>query len=315
MQPFIRFPLLDAVIIFSDILVLPEAMGMPLSVEDGEGPRFSWRLESPDDIQRLDVAFDVEDRLGYVFDAIYATAERLEGKIPIIGFSGGPLTLFCYMVEGGAAKKGWTRAKEFLFQYPKESLLLLQQIAAAATKFLVKQVEAGAQVLQVFDTIAGVFAPEQYEEFGAPFMSQIAQDVSAFYPGLPLIAFSKDYLPKSFLNSSFSAVSASWGLERSLIKERFHAGAALRQQPVALSSKSIKAIQGNLDPQILYAPDHLIRRETERMVRDFQPGRYVANLGHGMEPWMDPHKLGVFLQAVKDTAADIKRQHQSTLPG
>ncbi|CDJ39891.1 uroporphyrinogen decarboxylase, putative [Eimeria tenella] len=310
LQPLRRFPQLDAVIIFTDILVLPEAMGMPLTVEEGEGPRFGWRLESPSDIDRLDATFDVEDKLGHVLDAIYATVEQLDGRVPLIGFSGAPLTLFCYMVEGGSSAKGWRRCKEFIYQHQEKSLLLLQQIAAAAARYLIKQVDAGAQVLQVFDTNAGAFSPEEYERFGAPFMRQIAEEVASARPGVPLIAFPKDQPLSSFNSSSFSAISIGWGTERALAKARLQQGASLGTRP-PIDSPLTKALQGNLDPHILYAPDEVIRQQTTDMVRAFQPGRYVANLGHGMEPQMDPHKLEVFLQSVKDAAAQIKEEHEA----
>ncbi|CDJ68112.1 uroporphyrinogen decarboxylase, putative [Eimeria necatrix] len=311
LQPLRRFPQLDAVIIFTDILVLPEAMGMPLTVEEGEGPRFGWRLESPSDIDRLDPTFDVEDKLGHVLDAIYATVEQLDGRVPLIGFSGAPLTLFCYMVEGGSSAKGWRRCKEFIYQHQERSLLLLQQIAAAAARYLIKQVDAGAQVLQVFDTNASAFSPEEYERFGAPFMRQIAEEVASARPGVPLIAFPKDQPLLSFNSSSFSAISIGWGTERALAKARLQQGAPLGARP-PIDSPLTKALQGNLDPHILYAPDEVIRQQTTDMVRAFQPGRYVANLGHGMEPQMDPHKLEVFLQSVKDAAAQIKKEHEAS---
>ncbi|KAL8450933.1 hypothetical protein Emag_003039 [Eimeria magna] len=308
LQPLRRFPELDAVIIFSDILVIPEAMGMPLSVEEGVGPRFAWRLETPEDIKRLDTKFDVEEKLGYVFDAIYATVEQLNGRVPLIGFCGAPLTLFCYMVEGGAPSKGLHICKQFLFSYPEAALLLLGDIAAAAAKYLIKQVDAGAQVLQVFDTNAGSFSPEVYRQFGSPFLEQIAERVSAARPGVPLIAFPKDQALPSFVSSKFAAVSLGWGAQRDAAKALFQRGAPLRARP-PLDDPQVKALQGNLDPQILYAPDEVIRQQTAEMVRDFQPGRYVANLGHGMEPGMDPRKLGVFIQAVKETAAQIQQEY------
>ncbi|XP_026194115.1 uncharacterized protein LOC34623053 [Cyclospora cayetanensis] len=300
LQPLRRFHQLDAVIIFSDILVLPEAMGMPLSVE-GAGPRFDWRLQSPADIRRLDTTFNVEDKLGYIFDAIFATVEKLEGRVPLIGFCGAPLTLLCYMVEGRSSANGWRSCKEFLFAYPEESLLLLQQIAALAAQYLIKQ---------VFDTSAGFFSPEQYKRFGVPFMTQIAEEVSAARPGVPLIAFPKDQPLDAFAGSAFSAVSLGWGSERAVAKARFQQGTPLGMRP-PLDDVGVKALQGNLDPSILYAPDEVLKQQTAEMVRSFQPGRYVANLGHGMEPQMDPAKLALFLQTVKNTAAEIKKEYAS----
>ncbi|KAL8269418.1 hypothetical protein Esti_006656 [Eimeria stiedai] len=311
LQPLRRFPQLDAVIVFSDILVLPEAMGMPLSVEEGVGPRFAWRLESPEDIKRLDTSFDVEEQLGYVFDAIYATVEQLSGRVPLIGFCGAPLTLLCYMVEGGGPSKDLHTCKQFLFTYPDAALLLLRDIAAAAAKYLIKQVDAGAQVLQVFDTYAGSFSPEVYRHFGSPFLEEIAEQVSAARPGAPLIAFPKDQALPSLVSSKFAAVSLGWGAQRDAAKALFQRGALLRSRP-PLDDPQVKALQGNLDPQILYAPDEVIRQQTAQMVRDFQPGRYVANLGHGMEPGMDPRKLRIFIQAVKDTAAQIQLEYSQT---
>ncbi|KAL8439693.1 hypothetical protein Efla_004813 [Eimeria flavescens] len=290
LQPLRRFPLLDAVIVFSDILVIPEAMGMPLSMEEGVGPRFAWRLQSPDDIKRLDTKFDVEDKLGYVFDAIYAAVGQLGGRVPLIGFCGAPLTLLSYMVEGGPPSKSCRSSKEFLFNYPDAALLLLQDLAAAAANYLVKQVDAGAQV---FDTNAGSFSSEVYAQFGAPFLQQIAELVSAARPGVPLIAFPKDQgLLPSFASSKFAAVSLGWAEQRGLAKALYQRGAPLGAG-APLDDPQVKALQGNLDPQILYAPDEVIRQQAKQMVRDFHPGRYVANLGHGMEPQMDPRKLGL----------------------
>eukprot|EP00922_Rhytidocystis_sp_ex-Travisia-forbesii_P049614 GHVS01073831.1.p1 GENE.GHVS01073831.1~~GHVS01073831.1.p1 ORF type:complete len:560 (+),score=86.64 GHVS01073831.1:68-1747(+) len=284
-QPLKRFKQLNAVIIFSDILVIPKAMGQNVKMVSGVGPVMDWSLDTPEDIhKKLNLSPDVESTLGYVFDAIYLTKEKLQASVPVIGFCGAPFTLMCYMVEGQSSKT-WAKAKRWLYEYPEASHKLLGALASVAAEFLIKQYDAGAPVLQVFDTHAGVLTPSMYEEFGAAYMQKIADEVKRRRPKSVLIGFPKDRTSQSFVNSAFDVIGLSWGDNPVEMREKFG---------------KKKALQGNLDPHVLYASPEVIRKETIKMVRAFGKKGYIANLGHGMEPEMDPEHAKTFIQAVKD---------------
>ncbi|KFG62735.1 uroporphyrinogen decarboxylase [Toxoplasma gondii RUB] len=329
LQPYRRFPQLDAVIIFSDILVIPEAMGMKLSMEEGVGPRFAWRIESPADMQKLNFKPDIEGTLGYVFDAVYVTSQQLAGAIPLIGFCGGPLTLLTYMVEGGGSKT-WRQAKKFVYEHPEATHTLLQVITDICVEYLVSQVDAGAQVLQVFDTNASQFAAETYDEIGAPYMASIAKRVKARRPHVTMIAFPKDRPSAGFADSAFDVISLGSSAEIESMQRRFSgqceekidqvtAGEAELTRSDASATESDrdrksdvrgdrKALQGNLDPQVLYTDTATIKRETAKMIRRFGVGRHIANLGHGMEPEMKPEHAKAFIDGVKEASAAYIRE-------
>ncbi|CBZ51163.1 uroporphyrinogen decarboxylase,related [Neospora caninum Liverpool] len=332
LQPYHRFPQLDAVIIFSDILVIPEAMGMKLSMEEGVGPRFAWRIESPADIKKLTLKPDIENTLGYVFDAVYVTSQRLAGGIPLIGFCGGPLTLLTYMVEGGGSKT-WRRAKKFIYEEPEATHTLLQVISDICVDYLVGQADAGAQVLQVFDTNASQFAADTYDEIGAPFLASIAERVKERRPHVTMIAFPKDRPSPVFADSAFDVISLGSSAEIDSMQRRFSGRRETGKSGEAAEGAESrgtcsgeagerrdrdngeradgKALQGNLDPQILYTDIATIKRETAKMIRRFGVGRHIANLGHGMEPEMSPEHAQAFIESVKEASAAYLREREA----
>jgi uroporphyrinogen decarboxylase len=274
----------DAAIIFSDILVIPQAMGMLLTVDEGVGPRFAEPLRGPADFARLrDV--DPEESLGYMLDALRLARRELEGRVPLIGFAGAPWTLASYMIEGGGSKN-FAQAKRLLVEDPARAHQLLERIASAVGRFLVAQVEAGAQVVQLFDSWAGALAPEDFRTFALPYLARTVE--LARPAGAPVIVF---------------APGAGWALEEiadatgaDVIGVDWHVTAAdalrrLSPYPVAL--------QGNLDPCWLYAPPAEIARRTRSMLDGFGGTGHIANLGHGILPDIPVEHARVFIETVQ----------------
>eukprot|EP00920_Eleutheroschizon_duboscqi_P014258 GHVT01033166.1.p1 GENE.GHVT01033166.1~~GHVT01033166.1.p1 ORF type:complete len:432 (-),score=100.86 GHVT01033166.1:1020-2315(-) len=252
LQPLKRFTQLDAVIIFSDILVIPKALGQPLAMVPGVGPTFDWRLETPADISKLNLRPDVDAALGYVFDGIFETYRQLQGAVPIIGFAGAPLTLLTYMAQGaGGAGDKWRAAKLFFFNYPHAAHKMLDALADVAIQFLVKQFKAGAHVLQLFDTNAGLFSAVLYESFGVPYILRITREVKRQCPEAVVSVFAKDRPSGAFSDSSVDVVGLGWGEDPAEMRRKFPG----------------KTLQGNLDPQILYAAPAVLETLTKAMVR------------------------------------------------
>lgn len=289
LQPIRRFPL-DAAIIFSDILVVPQAMGMEVEMVPGRGPHFRNPLATPVDLERL-VKPDVHDALGYVFEALTLTRHRLEGRVPLIGFCGAPWTLMAYMVEGGGSRT-FARSKGWLYQHAEASHDLLQRITDLLVDYLVGQVDAGAQALQVFDSWAGLLAPDLFDTFALPYLRQIAARVRTARPGVPLIAFAKGahHALPALAEAGFDMLGIDWTIDPRSARQLVGAG---------------KALQGNLDPVVLYASPEVIRREVRRMLEAFGPHPHVANLGHGMLPDHDPEHARVFVEAVREISAEL----------
>lgn len=311
-QPIRRYSgLLDAAIIFSDILVIPQAMGM--EVEMKPGPYFPDPLNTPADIAKLTKDVDVNKELGYVFEAITMTRNALKGEVPLIGFCGAPWTLFAYMVEGGGSKT-FQKAKTWLFQYPQESEKLLMRIADVCVDFLVGQVKAGAQVdlsfigdiactsfnrlfqlLQVFDSWAGELAPHHFQQFSFPTLQHISSGVrqklaSEGIPAVPMTLFAKGAnhaLSQLAEQGGYDVLGIDWCIEPSEARR-------LVGDKVAL--------QGNMDPNVLYGGKDAIEREVKRMSESFRgtkpPKGWIANLGHGITPAVDPEDLRWFFQCV-----------------
>jgi uroporphyrinogen decarboxylase len=275
----------DAAIIFSDILVVPQAMGMALTVDDGVGPRFPQPIRSPAELRRLrDVV--PEESLNHVLEAIRLSRRALAGRVPLIGFAGAPWTLASYMIEGGGSKN-WAVAKRFLLEHPEESHALLGRLAATVGAFLKAQVAAGAQVVQVFESWAGALGPDDFRTFALPYLADAVRTAKS--AGVPVIAF---------------APGAGWALEEIAratgadvlgIDWQTEAAAANRRAapfPVAL--------QGNLDPCWLYAPPPEIRRRTHAMLAAFGGRGHIANLGHGILPDVAVAHARAFVDAVKE---------------
>lgn len=283
LQPVERFPI-DGAIIFSDILVIPQALGLEVQMVPGKGPHFPNPLQGPADLERLEVP-NVDQQLGYVFDALTRTRQELAGRVPLIGFSGAPWTLMAYMIEGGGSKH-FAAAKSWLFEHPVASRELLQQITDAVVEYLVGQVQAGAQVLQVFDSWAGILDPATFSEITYPFLEQIAARVKEQCPETPLIVFAKGahYALESLANTQYDVISLDWTMDPRQARSRVDAQTAL---------------QGNLDPSVLYASPEVIREKTKQMIQAFGSRGHIANLGHGMHPGHDPEHVRAFVEAVQ----------------
>jgi uroporphyrinogen decarboxylase len=275
----------DAAIIFSDILVVPAAMGMELTVEDGVGPRFPQPLRSPADFERLhDCA--PEDQLSHVLEAVRLTRRELAGRVPLIGFAGAPWTLMCYMIEGGGSKT-FSWAKRLLVEAPDRAHALLGRLAQAAGEFLVAQVQAGAQVVQLFDSWSGALGPSDFREFALPYLSQAAMLARA--AGAPVIVF----CPGS--GWAIEEIAQASGADVIGVDWQTDAGGARRRLPV-----SQVALQGNLDPTWLYAEPDTIRRRTHKMLEEFGGLGHIANLGHGILPDVPAGHAQAFVDAVKE---------------
>jgi uroporphyrinogen decarboxylase len=296
LQPLRRFPL-DAAIIFSDILVVPQAMGLDVVMVPGKGPHFPSPLDTPDDLDRVagvgrpDPNVHVE--LGYVYDAIAQTRRLLDGRVPLIGFAGAPWTLVAYMIEGGGSKQ-FAKSKEWLYAHPDAAARLLDATTQVVIQHLAAQVDAGAQVLQVFDSWAGELGPDQFAEFALPYLIHIADALKDSYPDIPLIVFARGahYALDALAATSYDVVGLDWTIlpeaARVIVGER-------------------AALQGNLDPAALFAPPERIREHVERMLEGFAASGnlygVIANLGHGMMPSHAPEHAGAFVRAVQEISA------------
>jgi uroporphyrinogen decarboxylase len=275
----------DAAIIFSDILVVPQAMGMSLTVEEGAGPRFHDPVESPRDVDRLR---DVEpaENLRYVLDALRLARSSLGGRAPLIGFAGAPWTLMSYMVEGSGAKL-FSRAKRFLMEQPRSAHALLERLAAIVGQFLTAQVAAGAQAVQLFDSWAAALGPRDFREFALPYLAESVR--LARSAGVPVIAFAPGAgwaLEEIADVTGAEVIGVDWQTDSADARRR------LAGRPVAL--------QGNLDPTWLYAGPAVIRERTHAMLDAFGGVGHVANLGHGILPDVPVAHAKAFVDAVKE---------------
>lgn len=269
----------DAAIIFSDILVIPDALGLPYRMEKGVGPVFDRTLQTESDVQQLKGEQAAED-LGYVYKAIEETKRILNDSVPLIGFAGAPWTLMAYMIEGGGSKT-FSKARRFLYQYPKLSHQLLEKITRATIAYLKLQIKAGADVVQVFDSWAGILSQAQYREFAIPYLGMIADSITH----VPVTLFAKDahYALPELAALSCDTIGLDWTMDPKQAREQV----------------GEKCLQGNLDPCILYASDEEIVKQTNQMLAKFGNKRHIANLGHGVYPDTDPEKVKVFIQTVK----------------
>jgi uroporphyrinogen decarboxylase len=274
----------DAAIIFSDILVIPEAMGMHLTLDEGVGPQFPTPLRSAGDVAALR-RVDADTDLGYMLEAIRQTRRALADRVPLIGFAGAPWTLAAYMVEGKGTKQ-FAIAKRMLFESPATAHALMDQLAVAVGEFLLAQARAGAHVLQLFDSWAGALGPEEYLTFALPAFAKAARIAKG--SGLPLIAF---------------APGAGWAIDR-IIRETGAdvVGVDWHTSPVrarAATAPHNVALQGNFDPCALYASESEIRQRTAEMLRAFGPVGHIANLGHGILPDTPVSHARAFVDTVK----------------
>jgi uroporphyrinogen decarboxylase len=275
----------DAAIIFSDILVVPQAMGMKLSVDDGVGPRFHDPLRAPADFDRLRDVIP-EEGLRHVLDALRLARRELADRVPLIGFAGAPWTLMSYMIEGGGSKS-FSLAKRLLVEDPGRAHHLLSRLANAVGNFLTAQVQAGAQAVQLFDSWAGALGPRDFREFGLPYLARAAR--MARSAGAPVIVFAPGSgwaLEEIASETGAGVVGVDWQTD---------AAEARRRLPA-----SDVALQGNLDPCWLYASPSLIRERTHRMLDDFGGRSHIANLGHGILPDVPVSHARAFVEAVQE---------------
>lgn len=287
LQPLERYPL-DAAILFSDILTIPDAMGLGLYFETGEGPRFKKTVTSAADVDALPIVNTKKD-LGYVVDAVSTIRRELNGRVPLIGFSGSPWTLATYMVEGGSSKD-FRKAKAMAYNDPALMHALLEKLALSVTEYLNEQIKAGAQAVQIFDSWGGALAHDAYREFSLDYMQKIVDGLIREYDGrkIPVILFTKgggQWL-EAMADSGAEALGLDWTTPISGAKSRVGDRVAL---------------QGNMDPAILYAKPERIRAEVAKILADFGKGSgHVFNLGHGITPEVDPENAGAFINSVHE---------------
>ncbi|HEU5051579.1 MAG TPA: uroporphyrinogen decarboxylase [Hanamia sp.] len=272
----------DAAIIFSDILVIPQAMGVEVLMEEGKGPSLPNVIKAQKDIDAL-VTDNIEENLDYVLKALSLTKQELDGRVPLIGFAGAPWTILCYMVEGKGSKT-WEKAKEFCYLQRQLAHQLLQKITDATINYLNAQAEAGADLVQVFDSWSGCLSPEDFEEFAQPYLLKIADAVKE---QVPVILFPKGswYALPELSESSASGIGIDWTISPKIARE--------------MSGNRI-TLQGNFDPAKLLLPIPEIKRAVHKMIDEFGAQKYIANLGHGITPNIPVDHAKAFVEAVKE---------------
>ncbi|KAJ4400775.1 Uroporphyrinogen decarboxylase in heme biosynthesis [Didymella pomorum] len=297
LQPIDRYAgLVDAAIIFSDILVIPQAMGMEVIMVDKKGPHFPEPLQTPDDEQYKEVMerkVDVKESLDYVYKAITLTRQKLNGRVPLIGFCGAPWTLLSYMVEGGGSKM-FIQVKTWIYKYPEATKALLQKISELCVEYLALQVVAGAQMIQVFDSWAGELSPQAFKEFSLPYLNYIADNLPARIKSkgidevIPMTVFAKGawYALPALCESKYNTIGLDW----------LHDPA----EAYELAQSKGKVLQGNADPGILYGSHESITKVVENMVAGFGGGKkgWIANLGHGITPFVKPDDLKFYFEEI-----------------
>lgn len=289
MQPLARYPL-DAAILFSDILTIPDAMGLGLYFAEGEGPKFERPITSAAEVENLSV--DVLPDLQYVMDAVTMIRRELNGSVPLIGFTGSPWTLATYMVEGGSTRE-FKKIKTLLYKDPVALHLLLDKLATVVAAYLNAQIEAGAQAVQIFDTWGGVLSDSAYLEFSLHYIEKIISQLNVQREDgtvVPVIAFTKGGAPwlDAMSRCGCDAVGLDWSVNIGEVRGQIGDKVAL---------------QGNMDPAILRAPIPTIEAEVQRILASFgqhsNNSGHVFNLGHGITPDIDPEHAGAFIAAVK----------------
>ncbi|MYM63570.1 uroporphyrinogen decarboxylase [Pseudomaricurvus sp. HS19] len=293
LQPLDRYPQLDAAILFSDILTIPDAMGLGLYFETGEGPRFRKSVHTEADIDALPVV-DMSKDLSYVVDAVSLIRRELNGRVPLIGFTGSPWTLATYMVEGGSSKD-YRRTKAMLYDQPQLLHKLLDKLVLSITDYLNAQIRAGAQAVQIFDSWGGALSYNAYQEFSLQPMQRIIDGLIREHDGrqVPVILFTKgggQWL-ESMADSGATALGLDWTTHIGQARQRVGGKVAL---------------QGNMDPAVLYSRPDAIRREVATILEAYGPGSgHVFNLGHGVTPEVDPANAGAFFEAVHELSAQF----------
>ncbi len=300
LQPLRRFDL-DAVILFSDILTVPDAMGLGLHFVTGEGPKFKHVIRSEADIDKLPTV-KVEDSLDYVIRAVKSIRNELNNQVPLIGFSGSPWTLATYMIEGEGSNI-YRHTKEMLYAQPKLLHELLAKISTVVTDYLSAQITAGAHLVQIFDSWGGALGHRQFTEFSHKYNQQIIAELKKRHPYTPIIVFTKGggLWLSTQADCQADAIGLDWTMPlvnaRTILKE-----AQLFWTKKHKKLQFEKAIQGNLDPATLYATPEVIANQTRMMLDDvyFKHDKtgYIANLGHGIHQWTNPDHAKAFIDAV-----------------
>ncbi len=271
----------DAAIIFSDILVVPEAMGLTYEMLEQKGPWFNQTITCEEELKFAETNFDIEDRLGYVLEAIKLTNKELNGRVPLIGFAGAPWTIYCYMTEGQGSKT-FSKARKLLYTNPTLAHELLNRITEVTIQYLKAQIRAGANMIQVFDSWAGILGKEQYTEFGLKYMKKITDAIT----DVPVTLFAKgaynSVLDLAALNCN--TVGVDWNM---------------RMDEIRSAVGETRTLQGNLDPCVLYASHQEVEKQTNNLLDSFKSKRHIINLGHGVYPDVDPEKVKTFIKTVK----------------
>lgn len=265
-------------------------MGMDVQMIDKQGPHFTDTLRTPEDLKKLNKNVDVTKELDWAFKAITLTRKKLNGRVPLLGFCGGPWTLMVYMIEGGGSRL-FRFAKEWIYKYPEASHELLQRITDVAIEFLAHQVVAGAQMLQVFESWGGELGPNEFKEFSLPYIRQISAKLPkklkelGITEEIPITIFSKGswYALNDLCESGYNTVSLDWLYQP--------------EEAVKVANGRV-TLQGNLDPGTIYGSDEIISQKVEAMIKGFGGGKqhYIINFGHGTHPFMDPEKIRHFLK-------------------
>lgn len=268
----------DAAIIFSDILVIPEAMGLPYEMQEKKGPNFPKTIQTKQDIDNLQIA--QADDLGYVLRAIEVTKKELKSRVPLIGFAGAPWTIFAYMIEGSGSKT-FSKAKAFLYQNQYLSEILLEKITQSTINYLKGQIKAGADTVQIFDSWAGILSPDQYNHFSFKYIQQICEAITE----VPVIVFAKGafFAREAMGKLPCAAIGLDWTMD-------------IKESRNLIGNQKI--LQGNLDPCALYASDEVLVNQTKKMLDDFGD-KHIVNLGHGVYPDIQPEKVKLFIETVK----------------
>ncbi len=283
-QPIRRFGM-DAAILFSDILVVPQAMNIPFEMKPGVGPYLPKPIRTSKDVDATIVP-DIHESLGYVMDAIKMTKEKLNDEIPLIGFAGSPWTVFCYCVQGQGSKS-FEKAKEFCFTQPVAAHQLLQKITDTSIAYLKEKVKAGVDAVQIFDSWGGMLSPTDYQEFSWRYIKQI---IDALHNDAPVIAFGKGcwFALEEMTKSKVSALGVDWTLSPKLARQ--------------FTNNSV-TLQGNMDPSRLLSPPSEIKKIVTNMINEFGKDKYIVNLGHGILPNIPVDNAKAFIDAVKEYEA------------
>lgn len=287
LQPLERYPL-DAAILFSDILTIPDAMGLGLYFTEGEGPKFERPVRTQADIDKLFVP-DPNQELQYVMNAVSTIKQGLDGRVPLIGFSGSPWTLACYMVEGSGSKN-FARIKKMMYDTPALMHQLLEVVTQSVISYLQAQIEAGAQIVMVFDTWGGNLTTSDYERFSLAYSRKIATALNEKNPTIPRLLFTKGagVWLEPMAEAGFNGLGVDWTTDLKLARE-------LTQDKVVL--------QGNLDPTSLYADPETIRQKVRDVLADYGQGhQHIFNLGHGILPDINPDHVTAMIDEVHQSS-------------